>query len=91
MEEQVKKGNIGQYVKAQSTLMIAEGPSKNPASSRRHVVNMVIGGSTLACSEDEYVKKVFLIEGHQTKKAKLSLDNTITFSNKDYREINPML
>lgn len=89
LDEQIKKGNIGQYVKAQLTLMIAEGLSKNPSGSKRHVVNIVIRGSTSGGSEDEYVKKIFLIEGHQTKNVKPSLDNMITFSDEDYGEINP--
>lgn len=86
LEEQVKKDNISQYLKEQSALIITDGPSKNP--SGRHVVNNVIRGSMSASSKDEYIKKIFLIEEHQTKKAK-SPDNMISFSNKDCGEVNP--
>lgn len=65
--------------------MITEGPSRTALG--RHVVNVVIGGSKTDCPNEEYIKKVFLIEGHQQKKAKPP-NNVITFSDEDYRQLN---
>lgn len=80
LEDQMKKKNY--YLKGQLTLMITEGPSRTTLG--RHIVNVVIRGSKTDCPNEEYIKKVFLIEGHQQKKAKPP-NNVITFSDEDYR------
>lgn len=73
-------------MKWQLALVITKGPSKT--LSGKHIVSVVIGSSTSDCSEEEYVKRNFLIEGHQSKKAKPNPNNVITFSNEDYGGIN---
>lgn len=44
-----------------------------------HIMNAVIGGNTLDCSNEEYIKKVFIIEVHQPKKQESNPNNLITF------------
>lgn len=54
----------------------------------QHVVNVMIGGTTSGYPEEEYVKKVFMIEGHQPKKQKLIPNNPSLSQMKIYSSIN---